>query len=60
MLEYDQDRWFYALVRNKSSAGDSQHIVVAFSSRGFAGTEFVFPNDFFQQWQPRPNLPFHS
>jgi hypothetical protein len=49
MLEYDQDCWFYALVRNKSSAGDSQHFVVAFSSRGFAVTEFVFPNDFFRQ-----------
>ncbi len=47
MPEHGQDNWFYARVRNKSSAGNSQHFLVTFSSRGFAGTEFDFPDDFF-------------
>lgn len=45
--EYGQDNWFYARVRNKSGAGRTEHFVVTFHSKGFAGTQFMYPNDFF-------------
>ncbi|MFZ1528163.1 MAG: hypothetical protein WAT19_05395 [Ferruginibacter sp.] len=44
--EYGQDNWFYARVRNKSTAGVAKHFVVAFSYKEWAGTEFVYPGDF--------------
>jgi len=44
--EYGQDNWFYARVRNKGGAGEAGHFVVTFHSRGFAGTQFVYPADF--------------
>jgi hypothetical protein len=44
--EFGQDNWFYARVRNKSGAGTAQHFVVTFHSRGFAGTQFEYPDDF--------------
>jgi len=44
--EYGQDNWFHARVRNKAGAGDAQHFVVTFHSRGFAGTQFQYPEDF--------------
>jgi hypothetical protein len=44
--EYGQDNWFYARVRNKAGAGGADHFVVTFHSRGFAGTQFVYPADF--------------
>lgn len=44
--EYGQDNWFHARVRNKMGAGAAEHFVVTFHSRGFAGTQFVYPNDF--------------
>lgn len=44
--EYGQDNWFHARVRNRSTTGAAQHFVVTFHSRGFAGTQFSFPNDF--------------
>lgn len=44
---YGQDNWFFARVRNKVSAGRPEHFVVTFHSKGFVGTQFVFPNDFF-------------
>jgi hypothetical protein len=44
--EYGQDNWFYARVRNKTSAGIVQHFVVTFHSKGFAGTQFQYPSDF--------------
>jgi len=44
--EYGQDNWFHARVRNKAGAGAAQHFVVTFHSRGFAGTQFVYPGDF--------------
>lgn len=43
--EYGQDNWFHARVRNRG-AGEADHFVVTFHSRGFAGTQFVYPNDF--------------
>lgn len=42
--EYGQDNWFHARVRNRGGA--CAHFVVTFHTRGFAGTEFVFPADF--------------
>lgn len=44
--EYGQDNWFHARVRNRSTTGSAQHFVVSFHARGFAGTQFSFPNDF--------------
>jgi hypothetical protein len=44
--EYGQDNWFHARVRNKAGAGEAEHFVVTFHSRGFASTQFVYPADF--------------
>jgi hypothetical protein len=44
--EYGQDNWFYARVRNKDGGGMAQHFVVTFHSKGFAGTQFQYPDDF--------------
>jgi hypothetical protein len=44
--EAGQDNWFYARVRNASGAGAATHFVATFRTRGFAGTEFVYPADF--------------
>ena len=44
--EYGQDNWFHARVRNKASAGAAPHFVVTFHSKGFAGTQFLYPSDF--------------
>ena len=44
--EYGQDNWFHARVRNKAGAGESEHFVVTFHSKGFAGTQFVYSGDF--------------
>ncbi len=43
---FGQDNWFYARVRNKSSAGACKHWVVTFHAKEYAGTEFVYPADF--------------
>lgn len=44
--ESGQDNWFHARVRNRSRSGTAEHFVVTFHSKGFAGTEFVYPADF--------------
>jgi hypothetical protein len=44
--EYGQDNWFHARVRNKAGAGSAQHFVVTFHAKGFAGTQFRYPDDF--------------
>ena len=44
--EYGQDNWFYARVRNKSATNEAQHFVVTFNHKSWAGTQFLFPNDF--------------
>lgn len=44
--EFGQDNWFHARVRNKAGAGNAQHFVVTFHSKGFAGTQFEYPGDF--------------
>jgi hypothetical protein len=44
--EYGQDNWFYARVRNDPAGGNCRHFLVTFHVKEFAGTEFVYPNDF--------------
>lgn len=44
--EFGQDNWFHARVRNKAGGGDAAHSVVTFHSKGFAGTQFEYPDDF--------------
>lgn len=43
--EFGQDNWFYARVRNRSSI-TVRHFVLTFNVKEFAGTQFVYPNDF--------------
>jgi hypothetical protein len=43
--EFGQDNWFYARVRN-GGASAVPHFLVAFNVKHFAGTEFVYPQDF--------------
>jgi len=45
--EYGQDNWFYARVRNQGTQ-TARHFVVTFNPTTFAGTQFVYPND----WLP--------
>lgn len=44
--EFGQDNWFHARVRNKAGGGNAAHFVVTFHSKGFAGTQFQYPDDF--------------
>jgi hypothetical protein len=44
--EFGQDNWFHARVRNKAGAGEAEHFVVTFHTRGFLGTQFEYPDDF--------------
>jgi hypothetical protein len=44
--EYGQDNWFHARVRNRAGSGAAQHFVATFHARGFAGTQFTYPDDF--------------
>lgn len=44
--KFGQDNWFHARVRNKASAGATQHFVVAFQIRPPAGPDFIYPADF--------------
>lgn len=44
--EFGQDNWFYARVRNKPGGGNAAHFAVTFHSKGFAGTQFEYPDDF--------------
>jgi hypothetical protein len=44
--EFGQDNWFHARVRNKAGGGNAAHLVVTFHSKGFAGTQFEYPDDF--------------
>lgn len=39
-----RDNWFYARVRNQGQA--ARHFVCTFNVKGFAGTQFFYPNDF--------------
>jgi hypothetical protein len=44
--EFGHDNWFHARVRNKAGVGSAGHFVVTFHSKGFAGTQFEYPDDF--------------
>ena len=44
--EFGQDNWFHARIRNKASSDAAEHFVVTFHSKGFAGTQFIYPTDF--------------
>ena len=44
--EYGQSNWFHARIRNKASGAAATHFAVTFHSKGFAGTQFVYPDDF--------------
>ena len=43
--EYGQDNWFYARVLNRG-ATTVRHFMVTFNVKQFAGTQFVYSNDF--------------
>jgi hypothetical protein len=42
-----QDNWLHARIRNRPRAGHAAHLVVTFHARGFAGSQFTYPADFF-------------
>ncbi len=44
--EYARDNWIYARVRNASAVAAIEHFVVAFNVKAYAGTEFIYPQDF--------------
>jgi hypothetical protein len=44
--QYGQDNWFYARVRNDPAAGACPHLLVTFQVKEYAGTQFVYPDDF--------------
>ncbi len=45
-LEYGQDNWIYARVRNRSANGTARHLAVSFNVKQYAGSQFVYPADF--------------
>lgn len=45
-VEFGQDNWIHARVRNRSANATARHLVVTFNTRGWAGTEFVYPDDY--------------
>lgn len=46
--ESGQDNWINARVRNRSTTGTARHLVVSFTTKFFAGSQFVYPAD----WLP--------
>lgn len=45
-LEYGQDNWIHARVRNRSSTGTARHFLLSFNVKQYAGSQFVYPADF--------------
>lgn len=45
-LEYGQDNWIHARVRNRSASASARHLVVSFNIKQYAGSQFVYPADF--------------
>lgn len=45
-LEYGQDNWIHARVRNRSANGRARHLAVSFNVKQYAGSQFVYPADF--------------
>ncbi len=44
--EWGQDNWFYARIRNRGNA-TARSVVVGFKIKTWAGTQFVYPGDWF-------------
>ncbi|GLZ85953.1 hypothetical protein Pres01_20040 [Metapseudomonas resinovorans] len=45
-LEYGQDNWIHARVRNRSATAIARHLVVSFNVKQYAGSQFTYPADF--------------
>ncbi|MGB4075361.1 hypothetical protein [Pseudomonas sp.] len=45
-LEYGQDNWIHARVRNRSATASARHLAVSFNIKQYAGSQFVYPADF--------------
>lgn len=45
-LEFGQDNWIHARVRNRSANGWARHLAVSFNVKQYAGSQFVYPADF--------------
>ncbi|NQD95565.1 hypothetical protein HP532_23180, partial [Pseudomonas sp. CrR25] len=45
-LEFGQDNWLHARVRNRSATASARHLVVSFAIKQYAGSQFVYPADF--------------
>lgn len=45
-VEYGQDNWFYARVRNRSMTATARHYLVTFNAKSFAGLEFLVSGRF--------------
>lgn len=45
-LEYGQDNWIHARVRNRSATATARHLLVSFNVKQYAGSQFVYPADF--------------
>ncbi|WJN57542.1 HAD family hydrolase [Pseudomonas sp. SO81] len=45
-LEYGQDNWIHARVRNRSSTATARHFLLSFNIKQYAGSQFVYPADF--------------
>ncbi len=45
-LEYGQDNWIHARVRNRSATATARHLVVSFNIKQYAGSQFTYPSDF--------------
>ncbi|VXB23861.1 conserved hypothetical protein [Pseudomonas sp. 8BK] len=45
-LEFGQDNWIHARVRNRSATASARHLLVSFNIKQYAGSQFVYPADF--------------
>lgn len=45
-LEFGQDNWIYARVRNRSAIVHARHLAISFNVKQYAGSQFLYPGDF--------------
>jgi hypothetical protein len=45
-LEFGQDNWIYARVRNRSATASARHLAISFNIKQYAGSQFLYPADF--------------
>ena len=45
-LEFGQDNWIYARVRNRSATAHARHLAISFNVKQYAGSQFLYPADF--------------